>query len=442
MEILELLSQKKYSQVKSLLLEQNQVDIAGELEKIDDEETLVKCFRLLKKDMAAEVFAYLSTNAQKKIIEQISEKELGQITEELFLDDTVDLIESMPANVVKRILSSAKPEKRTEINKFLGYEEKSSGSIMTPEYLDLKEDMTVYSAFKRIKKQASDKETINYCYVVDNSRVLKGIVSIRDLIMADEDEKIKDIMETNIIFVKTDTDQEEASNIFKKYDMSALPVVDIDNRMVGIITIDDIIDIIEEENTEDFEKMAAMTPSSETYLKTSVFQHTKKRVVWLTLLMISAIFTGMLLTNFEGALSKEIVLVAFLPMLMDTTGNCGSQASTLMIRGLALNEIRFKDYFKIFFKEFRISLLIGSFIATFNFFRVWIQYGRIELACVIAISLLLVVIIANFIGFTMPLLAKKLKLDPAVMAAPIITTILDCCVVLIYFSVASSILGI
>jgi magnesium transporter len=440
--LLELVNSKKFNELKSYLLNFNEVDLANELENIDQPDVLVKVFRLLKKDIAAEVFTYLSSNLQKHIIESISEQELNSIMNELFMDDAIDIIESMPANVVKRILQVSKPEKRIEINKFLGYKEKSAGSLMTSEYLDLKGDMTIKDCFARIKKLAEDKETINTCYITDSKRKLIGEVSIKDLIMANEESKASDVMKTNVIFVTTETEQEEVSALFKKYNKTELPVVDLEDRIVGIITIDDIIDVIEENITEGLQKMAAITPSEDNYLKTGVFKHTWNRIIWLTLLMISAIFTGLLLTSFESVLSKEIALVSFLPLLMGMAGNCGSQSSVLMIRGMSLNEISMKDYLKVFLKEARISGLIGLFLALFNFFRVWIQYSNITLAIIIAITVICIVFISNLIGFTMPLLAKKLKLDPAVMAAPIITTILDCLVILIYFSIASSFIAL
>lgn len=437
-KILELVDSKKFTELKNYLQDFNEIDIANEIEKIKHPDVLVKVFRLLKKDIAAEVFTHLSVELQKHIIESISNQELITIMDELYMDDAIDIIESMPANVVKKILEIASKEKREEINRFLGYKEKTAGSLMTSEYLHLKENMTVADCFQKIKKLANDMETINTCYVTDDKKTLIGVVSIRDIIVADSDSVLKNIIKTNIISVATDTPQEEVSLLFKRYDKNELPVVDFENRMVGLITIDDIIDVIDEESTEDFQIMAGITPSEEKYLDTSVVTHTKNRIIWLTLLMISAVFTGMLLSSFESILSSEIALVAFLPLLMGLAGNCGSQSSTLMIRGMSLNEISMKDYFSVFVKEVRISSLIGIFLAIFNFARVWIQYENITFAIIISLTIIFVVFIANIIGFTMPLVAKRLKLDPAVMAAPIITTILDCVVILIFFSIASS----
>lgn len=440
--ITELLEQKKYGQLKEFLKTQNQVDLAEQLEQIENPTHLLKVFRLLQKDVSAEIFSYLNPEIQELIINEITEKELENILEELYLDDTIDMLEVMPANIVSRVLQATKKEKREQINKFLGYEEKTAGSLMTPEYLDLKENMTIEQAFKKIRKEGQEKETINFSYVLDNTRKLIGVVSIKDLFKADEDAKIKAIMNSNIIFVNTSTPEEEIALLFKKYDLTAIPVVDHEQRMVGIITVDDILDVIEEGATEDFEKMAALTPSEQSYLKTGVLRHARNRIVWLLLLMITAIFTGLLLTSYEEILAKEIILVAFLPLLMDTAGNCGSQTSTLMIRGMALGEIEFKQFFKIFWKESRISLSIGSVLALFNFVRIILQYNRIDLAFAISLTVIATVFIANMIGMLMPLLAKKLKLDPAVVSAPMITTILDCLVILIYFTISSSILGI
>ena len=441
-DINELLTSKQYRKVKTYLQDLNEVDIAQTLEQIENQEDLLKVFRLLKKDIAAEVFTYFNTETQANIIQTISEKELSNIMEELYLDDTIDIIESMPSNVVAKILENAKGEKREEINRFLGYEEESAGSLMTNEYLDLKENNTVAEAFRKIRRIGQDKETINYCYVLDKTRKLVGVVSIRDLILSEDHVEMKDIMNDNVIQVDTHTNEKDVSDLFKKYDLSTLPVVDNEDRLVGIITVDDILDVIEDTATEDFEIMAGITPSEESYLKTSTMRHTRNRILWLTLLMISAIFTGMILTSFENVLSQELILIGFLPLLMSTAGNCGSQSSTLMIRGMTLGEIKFKDYFKIFFKEAKISLMIGIGLAIFNFARIVIQFGRVELALAICLTLIMVVFLANIIGFSMPLLANKLKLDPAVMSAPIITTLLDFLVILIYFTISSAILGL
>ena len=438
--LIELVNANNFTSLKEYLLSFDEVDIAKEIETIDTPDVLVKVFRLLKKDIAAEVFTYLNSDIQQHIIEAISEQELNSMMDEFYTDDAVDIIESMPANVVNRLLRAVKPEKREEINRFLGYSEKTAGSLMTSEYLNLKANMTIEESFARIKRLAENIETINTCYVTDNKKTLIGEISIKNLIMADSNALVREIMKTNIISVSVDTEQEEVSSLFKKYNKNEIPVVDTENRIVGIITVDDVIDVIEEDTTEDLQIMAGITPNQYSYLQNSAYKHAKTRITWLTLLMISAIFTGFLLQNFEGILSSEIVLVSFLPLLMGMAGNCGSQSSILMIRGISLNEISMKDYFKIFFKEAKISIYIGLFLAIFNFLRVWIQYSNITLALIIALTICLIVLISNIIGFSMPFIAKKLKLDPAVMAAPIITTLLDCLVILIYFSIASSFL--
>lgn len=437
-----LLGQKQFKQLKLQLDEMNAVDIATNLQNISDHKSLLQVFRLLKKDMAAEVFTYFDSQTQANIIQTISEQELTDIINEMFLDDTVDIIESMPSGVVSRILKNSTPEKRLEINKFLGYKENTAGSLMTNEYVEIKSNITVADSLKLIRKIALDKETISVSYVLDSTRKLIGVVSIRDILISSDASMISEIMTENVVTVETSTPDHEVSALFKKYDIHALPVVDNESRMVGIITVDDILDVIEETATEDFERMAGMAPSEESYMKTGVFKHIRHRIIWLTLLMVSAIFTGLILTSFENIMAQELILIAFLPLLMDTAGNCGSQVSTLMIRGMALGEIKFKDFFKIFWKETRISLLIGLILAGINFTRIFIQYKRIELAFTISLTIMIIVFIANIIGFMMPMLAKKLKFDPAVMSSPIITTLLDCILILVYFSISSLILGL
>ena len=437
-----LLGQKQFKQLKKQLDEMNAVDIATNLQKISDHKSVLQVFRLLKKDLAAEVFTYLESQTQANIVQTISEKELTDIINEMFLDDTVDIIESMPSGIVSKILNNSSVEKRLEINKFLGYKENTAGSLMTSEYNEIKSDITVARALKLIRKTAEEKETINVSYVLDATRKLIGVISIRDILTSDDESLISDVMTENVVSVLTSTPDQEVSALFKKYDIQALPVVDEENRMVGIITVDDILDVIEDTATEDFEKMAGMNPSENSYMKTGIFKHIKNRIIWLTLLMISAIFTGMILTSFENVLAQELVLIAFLPLLMSTAGNCGSQVSTLMIRGMALGEISFKDFFKIFWKETRISFIIGLVLSAINFVRIFLQYGRIDLALSISLTVLIIVFVANIIGFIMPLLAKKLKLDPAVMSSPIITTLLDCILILVYFSISSLMLGL
>ena len=440
-----LLHEKNYAGLKRILEATNCADLVTYLEELKDEELIV-VFRLLPKEQAVEAFSYMEHDMQERLIHSMTDKELKEVTENLFLDDTVDLIEEMPATVVKRILASADAGQRKLINEFLNYPPDSAGSLMTIEFVDLKSYMTVEEAFDRIRKVGVDKESINTCYVLNEHRKLIGVVSVRELLLSKKTEYIADIMETNLITVTTHEDKENVAQMFGKYDFNILPVVDNEYRLVGIITVDDAIDVIQEENTEDFEKMAALNPSEDSYFKTSVFKHAKNRIVWLLILMLSATFTGTIITRYEEAFAAIPLLVAFIPMLMDTGGNCGSQTSTLVIRGMVMDEIHLKDYLKVLFKEIRVASLVGLGLAFVNGLRIFIQYHsnpeHFELALVIGLAIFATVILAKMIGCTLPMLAKLLKFDPALMASPLITTIVDTCSILIYFNIAMRIMNL
>ncbi|NLJ89045.1 MAG: magnesium transporter [Epulopiscium sp.] len=437
-----LVKEGMFSKVKDEIVKMNVVDIASLLEELEEEKMLI-IFRLLPKDIAAEVFSYMSNEQQQYIIEVITDKEIQTITDRLFLDDTVDILEEMPSNVVKKILKNTTKQKRQLINLFLKYPENSAGSIMTIEYVDLKKEMKVKDSLEYIKQIGVDKETVDVCYVINKNRKLEGVVSLRKLVLTDGDIVIKDIMDTNFISIPTNADQEEIASLFKKYNLLAMPVVDKENRLVGIITIDDIVDVIEQENTEDLQKMAAMTPTDEEYLKTGVFTLARHRLIWLLILMISATFTGRIIIKFEELLQSAVVLTTFIPMLMDTGGNSGSQSSTLIIRGLALEEIRLRDILKVFWKEFRVSGIVGISLAAVNFIRIYyLEKIDLMVSITVSISLLFTVIVAKVVGGVLPIIAKKLKFDPAIMAGPLITTIVDAVALTIYFSLASSILAI
>jgi magnesium transporter len=440
--ILGLIHQGRLADARNWITQKNVVDIASWLEELDENNLLV-VFRLLPKDLAAEVFSYVSKEQQEFIIESITDREIKSIIDELFLDDTVDLIEEMPANVVKKVLKNTSEERRKLINQFLKYPENSAGSLMTIEVVDLKKEMRVDQALNYIRRIGLDKETINVCYVMDKNRKLEGIIPIRKLILSEPDETIENIMETNIISVHTLDDQEDIANIFRKYDLLAIPVVDKEDRLVGIITIDDIVDIIEQENTEDFQRMAAMQPSDEEYLKTSVVELAKHRVTWLLILMISATLTGSIIQKYQDVLYSVAILTSFIPMLMDTAGNAGSQSATLIIRGLALEEINLNDILRVMWKELRISILVGIVLALVNFARILIMgQASVWVAATVSFSMIITVILAKVIGGSFPILAKKIGLDPAIMAGPLITTIVDALALTAYFSIASWILGI
>ena len=438
-KVIELLEEKKYTSLQEYIDKLNSQDISGLFDDLTNEDMAI-LFRLLSKDEAAETFSYMDTDIQEKLINLLTDKELKLVIDELFMDDTVDLIEEMPSNVVKRILKTVSKEDRKTINELLKYPDDSAGSIMTTEFIDLKVNMTVEEAFEKIRKIGIDKETIYTCYVLDTRRKIKGLVTVKDLLLSDKNIQIKDIMETNVITVFTLDDQEEVAKKFDKYDFMALPVVDKEERLVGIITVDDAIDVIQEENTEDFEIMAAMTPTEDTYFKTSVFKHAKNRILWLLILMLSSTITGLIITHYENAFAAIPVLVSFIPMIMGTGGNCGSQSSTLIIRSMAVDEIKLKDFFRAIWKEFRVALLVGIALAICNGVRIVLQYKDIRLAIVLGSTLVGTVLLAKLLGCILPMLAKKLKLDPAIMAAPLITTIVDTCSILIYFAIAVNVM--
>jgi len=440
--IIVLLGEKKYTTLRDILITMNAVDIAALFQELPQEK-LPLLFRLLPKELAAETFVEMDGDAQELLIRGFSDNELRDVINELYVDDAVDIVEEMPANVVRRILLQADPDMRKMINEILKYPEDSAGSIMTTEYVNLREDMTVEEAIKRIRRTGIDKETIYTCYVIDPNRKLIGIVSIRTLLLADEDTIIKDIMETNPIYVYTTQDKEEVARAFNKYNFIAIPVVDEEERLVGIVTFDDAMDVMEDEATEDIEKMAAITPSDKPYLKTSTFELWKARIPWLLLLMVSATFTGMIITSFEDALKSYVVLTAFIPMLMDTGGNSGSQAAVTVIRGISLDEVEFSDIFKVIWKEFRVSILCGLTLAAANFVKLLlIDRVGIMVDATVCITLAVTVVCAKFVGCTLPLLSKRAGFDPAVMSSPFITTIVDAISLMIYFRVATVMLGI
>lgn len=439
--IREKLENKDLNSVREILENTQPQDIAILFKELSDEE-MIKLYRILSKDLAVETFAEMDSDLQEELIKALTDKELKEVIDELFTDDTVDLIEEMPSNVVKRILRTIPPEERKLINEFLRYPENSAGSIMTDEFVDLKENMTVKDAFDKIRKVSIDKETIYTCYVLSEDRKLLGTLTVKELLLSNMEDSIKNLMNRNVIYGTTSDDQEEVANKLKKYDLLALPIVDNEKRLVGIITIDDAIDVLEEENTEDFQKMAAITLNGEEYFKTSTFKHARSRILWLLFLMLSATITGKIITNYEQAFEALPLLVAFIPMIMGTGGNCGSQASTLIIRGLATNEIQPKDIFRAIWKETRVAILVGIVLSIVNGIIVMWQYNDLLLAVVVGITLICTVLLAKVLGCVLPILAKKLKLDPAIMASPLITTIVDICSVLIYFVVATSILKI
>ena len=441
-EIEALIQAKDYLKASEVLSKMNEADVTEVLRDYDSYMTLL-LFRMLPKKMAAEVFSRLEPEQQLEIVEAVTHEELKDIMDELFFDDMVDMIEEMPSNVVKRILSMAGEEERALINQFLQYPEDSAGSLMTIEYVDLKKAMTVKEALARIKKTGMTKETIYTCYVTDSERHLEGIVSLRNLVTSDEDLIIGDIMEPDIVRVSTHDDQEVVAHSFKKYGYLALPVIDNENRLIGIITVDDIIDIMEQEATEDFQKMAAMSPSEEAYLASGIFTMARQRLPWLLVLMISATFTGRIMGRFEDILTQAVVLSAFIPMLMDTGGNSGSQSSTLVIRGLAIGDIDTGDWWKVIWKEMSVSFLVGIALAATNFVRL-LLLEKIDtmVALTVSITIVVTVMVSKIVGGLLPLIAKKMKVDPAVMAGPLITTIVDALALMVYFAVATALLGL
>lgn len=439
-ELLKLAEEKKYRQLKAALLELNAVDIASFIEELDSERTVI-VFRMLPKALATDVFAELPVEKQTHIINSITDKELSEIMEELYVDDAVDMLEELPATVVRRVLKNTTLDTRKLINQFLNYPENSAGSIMTAEYVGLKKNMTVEQSFAYIRHHGVDSETIYTCYVMDEKRQLEGVVTVKDLLMNPYETRIEEIMDTHVIKVTTSEDQEEVVDMMNKYSLLSIPVVDSENRLVGIITVDDIMDVMEEEATEDFEKMAAMLPSEKPYLKTSVFQLARNRIPWLLILMLSSTITGGILVKYENAFSAIPLLVSFIPMLMDTGGNCGSQSSTMIIRGMAVGEIEPSDILKVLWKEIRVGLMVGVVLAVVNFIRLMIQYPGNTLICLtVVLSVFCTVVVAKAIGCSLPVGAKALKLDPAIMASPMITTIVDAVSLMVYFNLACHLL--
>lgn len=437
-----MLERKDFHALRTALAEENEVDIADFIEQLPQERATV-VFRTLPKELAAEVFANLPPEVQQVIVGSITDTELSVIIEDLFVDDAVDMLEELPANVVKRVLKNAKPDTRQLINQFLNYPENSVGSLMTAEYIDLRKTMTVSDAIKRIRRTGEDSESIYTCYVIDESRRLEGVVTVKELLLAQDDQIIETLMEPDVITAGTMEDQEEAVQRMMKYDFISMPVVDHENRLVGIVTVDDVMDVMEEEATEDFEKMAAMHPSEKPYLKTNVFVLAKNRIVWLLVLMVSGMITGGILGRYEAAFAAMPMLVTFIPMLTDTGGNAGSQSSTMVIRGMAVGDITFRDFFRVFWKELRVSLLVGVALSVVNFIQLSIRFPGNELiALTVAIAMLATVLMAKTIGGVLPMLAKLLHADPAIMAAPLITTIVDAFSLIIYFNVAQALLPI
>ena len=437
-----LIEEKKYAEIKQILNEMNDYDIAEIFEDLPTTEQL-KIFRLLQKDIAADVFSYMETDTQSKLITLLSEKEAVDIINDMASDDAADLMDEIPANVVSRLLNKVSVDARRDINQLLNYPEDSAGSIMTTEYMDLKEENTISDAIKKIKREYDDKETIDICFVTDKSRKLIGTVKLKDLVLNDENKLIKEIMDDDIMSVNTLMDQEKVAQIIQDYDLTSVPVVDSENKLVGIITIDDVIDIIEEEATEDIEKMAAITPTEKPYLKSNVLELYKSRIPWLLLLIISATFTGKIIQHYEVALASYVVLTSFIPMLMDTGGNAGGQSSVTIIRGLSLNDIEYKDTLKVIWKEIRVAILVGLTLAVANFIKLlFIDKVTTSVALVVCLTLIITVMIAKIIGCSLPILAKKIGFDPAVMASPFITTIVDAISLIVYFQIATHLLGL
>ena len=441
-KILQLLEDRKYGEIAALVKDMNPADAAAMLQELP-ESKMPLVFRLLPKELAAETFAYMEGDAQEVLIQGFTDKELDEVIGEMFLDDAVDMIEEMPANVVKKILRHVDADTRKMINQVLNYPKDSAGAMMTMEYVDLKRRMTVEQAFERIRSTALDSETVYTCYVTDGRRKLEGVITVRELLLAPKDAVLRDIMETNVKFVTTHTDQEEAARLLSKYDFLALPVVDAEERLVGIVTVDDAMDVMQEEATEDMERMAAIAPSDKPYMKVSVFENWKKRAPWLLFLMIPAAFTGSIITHFETALAANLVLSSFIPMLMSTGGNTGSQASTTIIRSLSLGEVRYRDIPQILLKESSTAVLCGVTLAVANFLKLMLldQVG-VPVALVVCLTILAVSLVANLLGSLLPLFAKRVGLDPTVMASPLISTILDAVSLVIYFNIAVAVLQI
>ena len=447
-ELDELIQNRQFRKFTDIIDELNPIDVAEDIETLIDEK-LITVFRLLKKDVGAEIFAELGSATKEKIILSTTDRDIAGIVENLFVDDAVDLLEELPASMVKRILRSATPEKRAVINKFLQYPDGSAGSVMTAEYIDLKKDMTVADAVARIRRTGVKKETVYTAFVIDRARKLEGIVSLKDLLFASEDQLIGDIMSTDILHAETNDDRERVAAIISRYDLLSLPIVDKENRLVGIVTVDDAIDVIKEEATEDIEAMAAIVPSSKSYMETSTLETWKKRIPWLLLLMVSAAFTGAIISHYEAALGTYVILTSFIPMLMGSGGNAGGQSSVTIIRGISLGEIEFKDLFRVIFKEFKVSLLCAVTMCVANFIKVMlVDFGasftaeNLLVATIVTLTLFCTVVVAKIVGASLPLAVKKLGLDPAVMASPFITTIVDALSLVIYFNFATAFLQI
>ncbi len=445
-QLLTLIERRQWGALREELADMHPVDTAALFADLNQEQTML-VFRLLPKSLAAEAFAYMEHDTQKQLIAVLSDKELAFVMREQYMDDVADLVEEMPAGIVKRILRMTSAENRQIINRLLNYPDGTAGGLLTTEFVDLKASMTVEDAINFIRRYGPDKETIYTCYVVDANRILCGVVSVKELLLADAGALIGDLMTTQVIAVSTTEDQEEVARVFKKYDFMALPVVDSERRLIGIITVDDVVDIIEKETTEDIEKMAAILPTDRPYLRTGVVETFGKRIPWLLLLMVSATVTGMIITKFENALSSVVALVAFMPMLMDTGGNCGSQASVTIIRSLALNDVGLRDIFRVIWKELRVAFLCGTILAAANFLKIMLLDNMLlgaavslPVAAVVCVTILCTVLVAKLVGCTLPLFAKQLGFDPAVMASPFITTIVDAISLWIYFTIATSFL--
>ena len=434
--VLHMLEDKNYRQLKSLLEQENVMDVAETLDELHPEQAMT-AFRLLSKDRASEVFADLSPDLQEYIINGITDKELRHIVEELFIDDAVDMIEELPAGVVRRVLENSSPQTRKLINQFLKYPENSAGSVMTAEYIAVKKQMTVSQCFRYIKRHALDSETIYTCYVTDAERRLEGVVTVKDMFMADDDTLIEDIMDDNVIHSHTNDDREDVVDKLNKYDFLSLPVVDSEDRLVGIVTIDDALDVMEQEATEDFEKMAAMAPSEAPYLKTTPWILAKNRIIWLTVLMLADTVAAVVIRQYEEAFQAIPLLISFMPMLIDTGGNAGSQSATMIIRGMAIGEINVRHFFKVIWKELQVGLFVGLVLGAINFIRLSIQFpGNTMIILTIVLSVYIIVVLSKIIGAILPMLAKVCHMDPAVMATPLITTIIDALGLVIYFQLA------
>lgn len=437
--LLDLLKNKKMGILREELLKFNEADIAEFLEDIDDVETLA-VFRILPKDISAEVFAYFDSDMQLNILNLMTNSELTEIVDKLYIDDFVDMIEELPANVVKKVMKEVSSEKRNLVNQYLQYPEDSAGSIMTAEYIDIKKSMSVGQVLEKIRRVGMKSETIYTLYITDNKRKLEGYLSIRTILMSSEEKLVSELMQEDVIFVNTFDDQEDVAKLFSKYGFLALPVVDNEKRLVGVVTFDDAVDVMQEESTEDFEIMAAMTPSEKPYLKSSILEISKNRFVWLIILLLTATITGSIITKFEQMLTAVSGVIAFLPMIIGTGGNAGAQSSTIVIRGLSLGEIEIEDYIKVFFKELGVSLIVGFGLSVFNYLRMIIFGSSKEMALTVSLTLIFTIIIAKTVGGLLPIGAQKLKLDPAVMAAPLITTVVDTLSLIIYIVFVSIIL--